>query len=231
MAVTGTRNDDSASNWYTFQRHGNHTADAPPIMNSNLIVGDTIVVSSMQGDLLLGTGFLTHIDPDSVTISLNSPLRHPPRKDADFDLDVHQVFKKWWNQAADTETLYRLDRDEAAGGFALMKSNLVALLTHNDAKPSPFDEIHAKLRRLIVDSKPPEFSPAEETAKVDDALTDPAYAHLNSDQLAALKKVITCKSKRNRCSLIYLTLSFCQVKIMLSYWGCQARGKRQRRRI
>jgi hypothetical protein len=191
MVVTGTRNDDSASNWYTFQRHGSHTTDAPPIMNSNLIVGDTIVVSSMQGDLLLGTGFLTHIDPDSVTISLNAPLRHPPLKEADFDLDVYQVFKKWWNQAADKDMLYRLDRDEGAGGFALMKSNLVALLTHNDAKPSPFDEIHAKLRRLIVDSKPPEFLASN--GAVDDALTDPAFAHLNCDQLSALKKVITCK--------------------------------------
>ncbi|KAI8329753.1 DNA replication factor Dna2-domain-containing protein, partial [Chlamydoabsidia padenii] len=191
MVVTVTRNDEMASNWYTFRRHEDDK-DAMPLMHSNLIVGDAIVVSSMQGDLLLGNGFLTHIDSDSVTISLNMPLRPPPLKGPDFDKDTHQVFKKWWNQRQNLDIKYRLDKDEAAGGFSLMKSNLVALLTNDLSKPSIFDEIHAKLRRLIVDSKSPEFMTLDESPFAR-SLSDPMYAHLNSDQVGAIQKVITCQ--------------------------------------
>ncbi|ORZ07887.1 DNA replication factor Dna2-domain-containing protein, partial [Absidia repens] len=198
MVVASTQNDDSASNWYTFRRHTNDP-DGLSLLNSSIMVGDTIVVSSMQGDLLLGTGFVMQIDPQSVTISLNTPLRHVPVKENDFDLGNHQVFKKWWTMQHNRDsTTYRLDKDEAAGGFALMKSNLVALMTNNPSKKSSSsssadqEDIHTKLRQLIVESKPPRFARLDEIP-FSSSVSDKYLNHLNKDQLTAVQKVMTCK--------------------------------------
>ncbi|CAO3599551.1 unnamed protein product [Absidia cylindrospora] len=195
MVVASTQNDDSASNWYTFRRHTTDP-DGLSLLNSSIMVGDTVVVSSMQGDLLLGTGFVMQIDTQGVTVSLNTPLRHVPVKDKDFDHDNHQVFKKWWTMQHNRDTTtYRLDKDEAAGGFALMKSNLVALMTNNPSKKSSssgLEEIHTKLRQLIVESRPPRFARLDEiplTASVSEKYLN----HLNKDQLTAVQKVMTCK--------------------------------------
>ncbi|CAO3618121.1 unnamed protein product [Cunninghamella blakesleeana] len=186
--------DRDSKYWYTFTRSdekgkGDKKEEFAPLTDSSITVGDAMIISSMNGHVHLGMGHCVYIDPKSITISLTTTLRHVPQKDVDFDVDINQVFVNWNNKISSSNNQrnikYRLDKDEAAGGFSLMKSNLVTLMTN----PPFMSDTCEKLRKLIINGARPKFT-------MDQSIVDyieKKLNHLNPDQQKAVEKVLTCE--------------------------------------
>ena len=120
------------------------------MLTSMINVGDPIVISSTQGHVNLGMGFVLRLNQDSVQINLTSPLRRTPKRGPNFDEHLRQVFVN-----NGYSTTYRIDKDEMASGMALMRRNIVNLFTQGE------DGGDVKRRHLIVDRVKPSFvSPA-----------------------------------------------------------------------
>ncbi|KAJ3168668.1 Tripartite DNA replication factor [Geranomyces variabilis] len=169
---------------------GSSTAepDAPVFFTSSQIaVGDMVVVSTEAGHYALAVGFVSELQPSSVTISMNRELRGPPRRIADnFDEESNQSFQGVLEEDnEETEcsdrTLYRIDKDELTSGMGFVRANLVALLAH---------EGNERQRRLIVDQEPPTFQHDAETSAVVSAAMDPS---LNADQQKAVEMVMSTR--------------------------------------
>lgn len=211
--------DINSKYWYTFKRSEEkgkrkkkkegEEEESAPLTDSSIMVGDAMIISSMNGHVHLGMGHCVYIDPKSITISLTVPLRHVPQKDVDFDIDTNQVFVNWNNKKLSSSShyqrniKYRLDKGEAAGGFSLMKSNLVTLMTN----PPSMSDTCEKLRKLIINGERPRFTINHNVV----TYIEKKLSHLNPDQQKAVEKVLTCKNKKIKIKLyifdiIYLLL-------------------------
>ncbi|ORX51721.1 Dna2-domain-containing protein [Hesseltinella vesiculosa] len=181
--------------WYTFAR-ARSDDEQRSLTESHITPGDPMVISSMEGDLHLGMGFVVDVDRTTITISLSAPLRPRPVRSQEFDIENCQVFVKWRKlqldgQQSNNAITYRLDKDEAAGGFQVMKTNIVNLMTKTSGVED-LDVARANLRRLIVDLEPPLFTLGD--AGVSTYLHRDSVMHcLNSDQKAAMAKVLACQ--------------------------------------
>ncbi|KAJ3009133.1 UNVERIFIED_CONTAM: Tripartite DNA replication factor [Siphonaria sp. JEL0065] len=159
-------------------------------LNLQLLTGDPIVISSEARHYALAIGFLTHVDFDSVTVSVDRRLKGLPKRLQAFDMDSNQVFSSIRMNpegvvsvegitSHDLQTaLYRIDKDELSAGMALVRGNLTNLF---------IPEGDAKRRRLVVDLEAPTFRACqpEDLAMIE---TDPS---LNIDQKNAMQKVLT----------------------------------------
>ncbi|KAI7853480.1 DNA replication factor Dna2-domain-containing protein, partial [Circinella umbellata] len=143
------------------------------MLTSMINVGDPVVISSTQGHINLGMGFVLRLNHDSVQINLTSPLRSTPKRGPNFDEHLRQVFVN--NGHSNT---YRIDKDEMSSGMALMRRNIVSLFTQEE------DGGDVKRRRLIVDRVKPSFvSPA--------SIEMPPS--LNPGQQGAVEKVLSAQ--------------------------------------
>ncbi|KAI8074453.1 DNA replication factor Dna2-domain-containing protein, partial [Gongronella butleri] len=178
--------------WHTFTR-SSVDRERRSILESSIMVGDPMVISSMDGDLHLGMGFVIAMDHASITISLSSPLRPQPRRAQGFDIEHCQTFVQWRQNpdAALVATLFRLDKDETSSGFQALKTNIVSLMAKQCGNET-LDASHANLRRLIVDLEEPTFTLNDDS--INAVLhTDPAILALNADQQNAVHQILTCR--------------------------------------
>ncbi|KAJ3063547.1 Tripartite DNA replication factor [Podochytrium sp. JEL0797] len=156
-------------------------------LNFQLSVGDPIVVSSETGHYALAIGFITTLDPDSITVSVDRRLKGIPKRLPAFDEHVNQVYGTVRMDSTGTVSMqgvtpadlasavYRIDKDEFSAGMALVRGNLTNLFIPQG------DE---KRRRLVVDLEAPTFR-AEEGWRVE------GEEGLNVDQRKAMGKVLT----------------------------------------
>lgn len=144
MIVDPSHNQDSESVYKFVRQDG--TGEF--ITNSSLSVGDPIVISSTDGDINLGMGFILRLDQRYIMVNLTSPLRQIPRRDHGFNKETNQVFVHTHHP-----TTYRIDKDEMASGIALMRRNIVGLLAPDE------DDTNTRHKRLIVDREKPSFMP------------------------------------------------------------------------
>ncbi|KAF7732134.1 Tripartite DNA replication factor [Apophysomyces ossiformis] len=151
------------------------------LLSSQFSVGDPIIISSMEGHINLSMGFVLKLEKYSITVKLQSTLRDPPKKRSDFDELKNEAFSSSsFAKSLDPSMTYRIDKDEMAGGVALMRQNLVTLLSSEENGGD------TKRRRLIVDRAMPVFNRFEsnEISKL---------SQLNPDQRNAIEKVLSAK--------------------------------------
>ncbi|KAJ3163715.1 Tripartite DNA replication factor [Geranomyces michiganensis] len=155
--------------------------------NSHITVGDMVTISTEAGHYALNTGFVTELQPGSVTITTDRQLRGPPRRIVgDFDEVDNQSFQGLLEEANDDQqyakpTLYRIDKDEPTSGMGFVRANLVALLAQGG---------NERQRRLIVDLEAPTFHNDAEMSASASAIMDPS---LNEDQQKAVQMVLSAQ--------------------------------------
>jgi DNA replication ATP-dependent helicase Dna2 len=154
-----------ATHRFIRSRHFTPSSSAPSLLAGHISVGDPVVVSAEpllwpglgyhgerrgRGVLALARGFVLSLSPHEVVLGL------------DHFLDTRAIGERMnravRGKATDTvEVLFRIDREELAGGAGRLRGNL-AQLFHAAAK--------RRTRELVVDLAPPQFEPPPEGTPV-----------------------------------------------------------------
>ena len=158
-----TINVDSISAFKLEFKRENDTLGS--LLDSQIMVGDPIVISSEKGHVALALGFVESILESKVTVLVDRNLSGLPKKSIHFNSQDNQSFDL--NTESSVSDLYRIDKDELSSGMGLLRENLVSLFTN-----------HEKLRKLIVDLEPPMYSNSH--------LELQPQEQLNSDQELAI---------------------------------------------
>ena len=176
---------------YTFVKE--NPAPGFSFLDSQLAVGEPIVVSDEQGHFALGLGFVTSVRKRTITVAVDRRLHNARIRQPGFDGVENQVFagimdvggnkrvRSKAQQVRDEPLIrFRLDKDEFSNGMATVRNNLVQVMSEGVFGSS-------ELRRLVVDLQPPRF---KEPAKTSPYVL-PADEELNIDQRQAVQKVMS----------------------------------------
>ncbi|KYK55055.1 DNA replication factor Dna2 [Drechmeria coniospora] len=162
-------------------------------LESELSVGEPIVVSDEDGHYALAIGYVTSVRKQRISVAVDRRLHNARIRQPGFDEADNQVFASIMEVASEGSPAdqtrgkikappirYRLDQDEFSNGMATVRNNLVQMMA-NDLPAA------AKIRRLIVDLTPPRFKsvPTQYTLADRDSL--------NVDQKRAIEKVMSAE--------------------------------------
>lgn len=185
-------NDDVKINRYRYTFIKKQASSSFSFTESQLTLGEPIVVSDEKGHFALANGYVVQVSPKRITVAVDRMLHNARTKTSDFDPKRNQSFKGVMdildNRASATtaqsdgseeEMVYRLDKDEFSNGMAIVRSNIVAMMERDLFQAK-------KLRRLIVDGMSPVFRPTP-THK----MLDTGKSNLNIDQKRAIDKVMS----------------------------------------
>lgn len=175
---------------YTFVK--NHPRPGFSFAESQITVGDPIVISDEKGHFNFAAGFVTNVRPSRVVVAVDRRLQQARRRLPDFDSSNRQIFSGDMNEHSDgifgsatfeAPVLYRIDKDEFANGMATARNNVIRMMEKDLWRAR-------ELRQLIIENKPPEFK-VTSTAYT---LSGPASQRsLNVDQQKAIEKVMSAK--------------------------------------
>ncbi|KAK0117680.1 Tripartite DNA replication factor [Cadophora gregata] len=170
--------------------------DPPPgfsFLDSQIIVGEPIVISDEKGHFALANGFVTHVRKKRVTVAVDRRLHNARIRQPGFDEIENQVFASIMEVAPEGSSLeeadgkikedpirYRLDKDEFSNGMATVRNNLIQVMSDGS-----FGSRH--IRGLVVDLNEPRFK-TQATAYV---LQD--RENINIDQRRAIQKVMSAE--------------------------------------
>lgn len=178
---------------YAFVKH----KDAPnfSFTDSQITIGEPIVVSDEAGHYALANGYVTHVRKNRITVAVDRRLHNARIKGQNFNAETNQNFAGIMKVVEHGETqqtltpqepaspvLYRLDKDEFSNGMATVRNNLIRLMDGDLFGSS-------NLRKLIVEGSPPSFSPS--TSQNNRNWTSSSQDTLNVDQKAAIGKVMS----------------------------------------
>jgi DNA replication ATP-dependent helicase Dna2 len=179
---------------YTF----NKQKDSPGFSfgESQIAVGEPIVISDEKGHFALANGYVTHVRRKRITVAVDRKLHNARVQRSDFDAQKNQSFTGMMEivddgdristmtpQEPTEQKLYRLDRDEFSNGMATARNNIIRMMEKDLYRAR-------ELRDLIIDGKAPEFRKI--AAKY--TLSGPAsQADINVDQHRAIEKVMNAK--------------------------------------
>ena len=163
---------------------------------SQITVGEPIVISDEQGHFALANGYVTHIRKNRITVAVDRRLHNARTRTKDFDAERNQSFAGMMeidgdsarkssvsSKAPEEQVLYRLDKDEFSNGMATVRNNLIRIMEK--------DLFGAKaLRKLVVEGMPPAFGPS---ATISILPPSASQANLNVDQRNAIDKVMSAK--------------------------------------
>ncbi|KAM5348737.1 hypothetical protein ACJ41O_008560 [Fusarium nematophilum] len=176
---------------YTFVKR-NH----PPgfsFLESELTVGEPIVVSDEEGHFALAIGYVTAVKRQRISVAVDRRLHNARIRQPGFDENDNQIFASIMEVAHEGATQdethgkikeppvrYRLDQDEFSNGMATVRNNLVQMMA---------DDVFGsrQIRRLIVDLVAPRFKSAPTQYTVSDRDS------LNVDQRRAIEKVMSAE--------------------------------------
>lgn len=161
---------------------------------SQITVGEPIVISSEKGHFALANGYVTKVSASRIGVAVDRRLHNARIRQKGFDEERNQSFAAIMEvgktDARSTaskdedeghQVVYRLDKDEFSNGMATVRNNLLAIMD---------DEIFRsyELRELIIENKAPVFKPSP-TAYT---LSGPAsQMQINTDQRAAIDKIMS----------------------------------------
>ena len=172
-----------------------NTQSRSSFLNSQINIGDPIVVSDESGNFALANGFVTDLQPDILKITVDRRLHGARTKQPGFDPLENQSFTGIVEMTSDgeprlmsqlstevnTTITYRVDKDEFQTGMAVARNNIIQLFTKDG---------DLKRRELIVGNRPPQF-------RHPDQRTQYSYFEkqdsLNGDQKRAVEKVLTAE--------------------------------------
>ncbi|KAJ5027060.1 DNA replication factor Dna2-domain-containing protein [Bipolaris maydis] len=160
---------------------------------SQLIVGEPIVVSDEQGHFALANGYVTNVHKRRITVAVDRRLHNSRTKLPGFNSQTNQTFAGIMEVTKEGETaakyeadeepvLYRLDKDEFSNGMAAARNNLIQIMDNNVFKAHD-------LRALIVDGRAPAFKSIKDAPPMPES----SQMSMNSDQRAAVSKVMCAK--------------------------------------
>ncbi|KKK14255.1 hypothetical protein AOCH_001424, partial [Aspergillus ochraceoroseus] len=145
---------------YTFTKRNQSSTFS--FAESQITIGDPIVISDEKGHFALANGYVVHISPRRITVAVDRRLHNTRTRTRGFDANWNQSFKGLMEITEDNpsstassvepeeEILYRLDKDEFSNGMAIVRTNLIAMMER--------DLFQARnLRRLIIEGEPPKF--------------------------------------------------------------------------
>ncbi|KAL2133720.1 hypothetical protein VTI74DRAFT_1846 [Chaetomium olivicolor] len=162
-------------------------------LDSQLTVGEPIVVSDEQGHFALALGYVTAVKKQRISVAVDRRLHNARIRQPGFDEINNQVFASIMEVAPEgarpeqsqgkikqAPIRYRLDKDEFSNGMATVRNNLVQVMANGPTGS-------AEIRRLVVDLDPPKFkaTPTQYTI--------PGKDSLNVDQKAAVEKVMSAR--------------------------------------
>ncbi|KAK8136559.1 hypothetical protein PG984_004499 [Apiospora sp. TS-2023a] len=162
-------------------------------MDSQLAVGEPIVVSDEQGHFALALGYVTSVRKQKISVAVDRRLHNARIRRAGFDEKHNQTFASIMEVAPEGAApsqsqgmikmppiRYRLDKDEFSNGMATVRNNLVQVMS---------DGVFGsrQIRRLVVDLAPPTFKSAISQYSI----TGPDS--LNVDQRKAIEKVMSAR--------------------------------------
>ncbi|KAH6958913.1 AAA domain-containing protein [Fusarium avenaceum] len=162
-------------------------------LESELTVGEPIVVSDEEGHFALAIGYVTAVKRQRISVAVDRRLHNARIRQPGFDENDNQTFASIMDVAhkgaTQDETTgkikeapirYRLDQDEFSNGMATVRNNLVQMMA---------DDIigSRQIRRLIVDLEAPKFKAAPTQYTVSDR------DGLNVDQHRAIEKVMSAQ--------------------------------------
>lgn len=152
---------------------------------SQMAVGEPVVVSDENGHYALAKGYVTAILPTRITVAVDRRLKNARARLPGFDEVSNQTFSGITDPTSDSSpTLaYRLDKDEFSSGMAMVRNNLVQIMD---------DEVfHAKeLRELIVEGRAPVFKSQSSAYSISGPQSQ---LDINDDQRGAIEKIMTAE--------------------------------------
>jgi DNA replication ATP-dependent helicase Dna2 len=162
-------------------------------IDSQITVGEPIVISDEMGHFALANGYVTHVRKDRITVAVDRRLHNARIRRPGFDESNNQVFasimevaeegakvEETQGKVVEDPVVYRLDKDEFSNGMALVRNNLIQTMAEGTFGSR-------EIRALVVDLKTPQFKP-HSTAYT---LTD--RANINIDQRRAIEKVMSAQ--------------------------------------
>ncbi|KLU86599.1 DNA replication ATP-dependent helicase dna2, partial [Magnaporthiopsis poae ATCC 64411] len=161
-------------------------------LESQLAVGEPIVVSDEQGHFALALGFVTAVRRRRITVAVDRRLHNSRIRQPGFDEVNNQVFASIMevgpagtagsqrSQGATSSVRYRLDKDEFSNGMATVRNNLVHVMSNGLFGSR-------EIRRLVVDLEPPTFKSVPTQYEIT------GKESLNIDQQKAIEKVMSAK--------------------------------------
>lgn len=163
-------------------------------LNSQISIGDPIVVSDELGHFALANGFVTDLQPSVLYVSVDRRLHGARTRQPAFDPEDNQVFtgivdisgdgvpriSSQLGTQVDTSMTYRVDKDEFKSGMAMARNNVIQLFTKDG---------DAKRRELIVRGREPIFKQSHQGTQY--SYFDKHEESLNVDQRKAVEKVLT----------------------------------------
>lgn len=174
---------------YTFVKHTPQAGFS--FLESELGVGEPVVVSDEEGHYALAIGYVTAVQRKRISVAVDRRLHNARIRQPGFDENDNQVFASIMEVAPEGATAaessgrireapirYRLDQDEFSNGMATVRNNLVQLMANEFPTAR-------RIRELIVDLKAPRFkcTPTQYTITDKDSL--------NVDQHRAIEKVMS----------------------------------------
>jgi DNA replication ATP-dependent helicase Dna2 len=196
MIEEGSAAEDKDSpkiNRFTYSFIKDTPAPGFSFMDSQLAVGEPIVVSDEQGHFALALGYVTAVRKERISVAVDRRLHNARIRQPRFDEADNQVFASIMEVVPEGATpalsqgkikkspiRYRLDKDEFSNGMATVRNNLVQIMA-NDIFGS------REIRRLVVDLAPPTFKTVSTQYTIRD------QGSLNVDQQKAIQKVMSAK--------------------------------------
>lgn len=170
---------------------------APPagfsFLDSQIIVGEPIVISDEKGHFALANGYVTLVRKHRITVAVDRRLHNARIRRPGFDEVDNQVFASIMEVAQEGATpeqstgkmieepvQYRLDKDEFSNGMATARNNLIQVMAEG-----PFGS--REIRDLVVDLNAPRFK-TQSTA-----YTLSNRENINVDQQRAIQKVMSAQ--------------------------------------
>ncbi|GAB7348648.1 hypothetical protein MBLNU459_g7017t2 [Dothideomycetes sp. NU459] len=187
-------NEDAAKiNRFSYTFVKKETSSGFSFTESQITVGEPIVVSSEQGHFALANGYVTKVSSRRITVAVDRRLHNARKKQPGFNSQTNQTFagimevgKEDQSSPADDpedDTLYRVDKDEFSNGMATVRNNLLAIMDDSVYRS-------AELRSLIVEDSAPVFKPVPTAYSLSGSASQ---LQVNSDQRAAIDKVMSAK--------------------------------------
>lgn len=192
---------------YTFVKE--HPTAGFSFMDSQLVVGDPIVVSDEDGHFALALGFVVAIRKQRMDVAVDRRLHNARIRQPGFDEKNNQVFAGIMEAGAgpkkrigieenyggrsqinggeaqdNTKVIrYRVDKDEFTNGMATIRNNIVQIMAGHRVGLR-------EIRQLVVDLVPPRFKTVSTQYVLNDG--DGSEA-LNVDQKRAISKVMSAQ--------------------------------------
>ncbi|KAF3929219.1 hypothetical protein AA313_de0204339 [Arthrobotrys entomopaga] len=162
-------------------------------LESQIGVGEPIVISDEEGHFGLAKGYVTKISSKWIMVAVDRRLHNSRVRQPGFHETKNQTFSAIMEiledgttkhiapiSSREADTAYRLDKDEFSNGMALIRGNLVELVKAN---------ANTRLRELIVELAPPVFNVSSTAYPLPSA----SQGKINVDQKSAIEKVMSAQ--------------------------------------